>query len=289
MSRLAYAACLLAVFTVGVAVAPWFRATDLSSGAQMLRSLSGPDAVTLSGLPMEEEGLLTPRNIGLALIFIYGVVLYSRRRRTQREREALQFAAPHHGNDNRDIGGIVPAQAAPRALLENPYGSQFDGLDFESRVQCAIEASLRQSRVIGVIHLGLARAGANLATNGELNDHALEMVAQTLRRKIRASDCVRVSGNGQVEVFISLLETRDHLQRISLRLAQGVRELQSETGLALAYQPGCAMYPLDGYCASELSDAAREDALSLQVDRNTIASVPSRSPARLYPGISPAA
>ena len=160
---------------------------------------------------------------------------------------------------------ISPFANAPRALLENPYGAEVAAVDFETRVQCAIEMSLRASRVIGVIHLGLGPSGLHVAAGHMLPATGLERVGEALRDKLRSSDHVRISADGKIDVFISLLATRDHLRKIATRLAHAVREIEVESGLSLVHQPGCAIYPRDGYASSELVQAARENALCVQV------------------------
>lgn len=275
---------IAAVFAAGVSTADWFNLEwlKLSQLSQMIPATAPqlpPPAGGASRSMQVVETWLQPRDVGFALMAALAIVWLILRRKsadiksyagqTRGDLAALDRTAAHMQ--------VTRTVNPPRALLNNPYGAEIQGVDFETRVQCAIEASLRASRVIGVVHLGLGRSGLHVGEGQALSDVGLERVAEALRVKLRSSDHVRVSADGKIEVFISLLATRDHLRKIATRLAQAVREIEPESGLALIHQPGCSIYPRDGYTSVELVDAARENALSLQVEVGHIDATAKRS------------
>ena len=146
----------------------------------------------------------------------------------------------------------------PRNLLEKPFSTEIKGIDFETRVQCAITGSLRHGRVLGVIHLGFRISEVDgTASNAKLLNIRMGAMQKELEANLRSGDCVKITGEGKISVIIPLLASLADLETIAARLYVVAFRAGPELDLPVAYQPGCAMYPIDGYSAAELIEAAR--------------------------------
>ena len=146
----------------------------------------------------------------------------------------------------------------PRHLLRNPYGPETQHLSFEDRVQIAIEASLRESRVIGAICFRVdcfrQIGNAEPQVPGQGN---LEVLAAFFRKQLRLTDCVLITGPDEIMVFISLLDILDHLRSIAGRLAAAAIDGKHLLDWQVSLATGTAMYPIDGYTSSEMIWSSR--------------------------------
>ena len=147
----------------------------------------------------------------------------------------------------------------PRSLLRNPYGPETQHLSFDERVQIAAEASLRESRVIGAIcfRVSLKGGAAQRDVTAPDSQH-LEPLADFFRTRLRSTDCVRITGQDEIMVFVSLLDTLQHLRNITARLVAAVQNCQDLPNLQIGLATGAAMYPIDGYSGAELIASARK-------------------------------
>ncbi|MDP2359117.1 MAG: hypothetical protein Q8M31_24080, partial [Beijerinckiaceae bacterium] len=149
----------------------------------------------------------------------------------------------------------------PRSLIQNPFSNEIEGFDFETRVQWAISGSLRHGRVLGVIHFGFSTGGADVGPASlKLLNIRMIAIQKELKARLRSGDCVKITGEGKISVIIPLLALRPDLERIADRLYVVALKAGAELELPLAYAPGCAMYPIDGYSFAELSQAAEDRA-----------------------------
>lgn len=209
-----------------------------------------------------------PANAGLGLLSILIAVLLLRKQRRKREGRKFEIVTPAQPDSVRGSGygsqyverQVQSAQTrtyveAPRALFENPYGAEYAGLTLNDRVRVAIEASLRASRVIGVIVFHLPRVISNGRTM-EVSERQVEELAALLRSKLRQTDGVVRLGDGSIAVFISLLATKGNLNKIAHRLYTETQQFFISAPASQPLAPGTAMYPIDGYEPEDLIAAA---------------------------------
>jgi hypothetical protein len=170
----------------------------------------------------------------------------------------------------------------PRELLRNPFSAAFDGLGLAERVSIAAEASARAGRRIGTIVLkppaSLAESAAMPVTHQQavdggarqdvrVQDHIqagiFDQVVAHLRSKLRSSDYAGIADGNTIVIFVSLLKTRDDLLAIARRMQVEANAALRASGVAQGIStgsvgtPGIAIYPLDGYDASDLYETAR--------------------------------
>jgi len=151
------------------------------------------------------------------------------------------------------------AVTVPRELLKNPYGPAFNHLSFDERVNIAIEASLRARRVIGVIHFFIDTTHKGEVVRKEDGPGpVMRELAERFRKRLRPSDCVRLMGENEIAVFISLLSNTTDLQSIATRLSRVVTESGLCPAPARLPKAGLAIYPVDGYLGTELIRAAKK-------------------------------
>jgi hypothetical protein len=160
----------------------------------------------------------------------------------------------------------------PRELLKNPFSVAYEGLGLAERVSIAAEASARAGRRIGAIvlnppanfadHASMPALQKDAIAFGETHDTrvpahvqatVLDQVVAHLRSKLRASDYVGLAEWNTIVVFVSLLKTRDDLLTIARRMQVEANAALRSSGLlhgasgGSVWQPGIAIYPLDGY------------------------------------------
>ncbi len=165
-----------------------------------------------------------------------------------------------------------PKVEVPRELLKNPFSVAYKGLGLAERVFIAAEASARAGRRMGAIvlnppanfadHASMLALQKDAIACGETHDtrvpaHAqatvLDQVVAHLRSKLRASDYVGLAEGNTIVVFVSLLKTRDDLLAIARRMQVEANAALRSSGLlhgvsgGSVWQPGIAIYPLDGY------------------------------------------
>ena len=209
------------------------------------------------------DAMLDYAGVGAFCVLVMGCVAFAvrlaRRGRAPRVAQAEQSRAavvlveqPSNANNAGDEA--TEFQKVPRELAHNPYGAEGAHLSFDERVRIAALGSVQAGRVIGAIQFKLApmlEAGDE-STKPELGPIA--NLAERLARNLRRSDGVRVLGPDEIVIFVSLLSRRRELEDISLRL----RRVLTKEGLGdQILHKGIAMYPLDGYTAAEMIEAAR--------------------------------
>ncbi|MCC2097249.1 MAG: hypothetical protein KDJ29_10180 [Hyphomicrobiales bacterium] len=244
-------------------------------------STGRPTTETLSDLvtPRGLNWRLTSTQITMIVFFLWVLTLTciikrmcSWKAAERRERKAIYSAStadnPVTGVNN-GIGDSYLARQAdqasnqavinpPRTLLQNPFGAEHQGLTFEDRVQIAAEASLRHDRVIGAIRFKLGAMTCHSQEAPHPAALSVESLADCFHDRLRATDCIRILGEDDIAVFISLLHTKDDLNRIAARLFAEASALAEQNGLQLTSLPGTAIYPLDGYSGDALMEAAYE-------------------------------
>jgi len=144
-----------------------------------------------------------------------------------------------------------PAEA-PRSLTRNPWHGGDPVLTIDQRVRIAIEASLRHSRVLGVICLQAFAPGRC--------EIAEEQLHKVLRSRLRRTDHVEISTAGDIVeaiVYVPLLRQRTDLEKIAERLRLAVAEMEDNCGVMQVLRPGIALNPIDGYAHADLVAAAR--------------------------------
>ncbi len=164
------------------------------------------------------------------------------------------------------------AQPIPRVLLNNPYDKKIEYLTFEERVQIAIQASVRKSRVIGVIyfHLDFEQTG-NAPGKALQNDDLMAYLTATLEAQLRSSDCVRSISANEIAVFVSLLADTVQLRSITQRLQTALtKALVDRSYQGTQISEGNTLYPMGGYSSTDLIASARHRATS-----NRLASGPT--------------
>jgi len=143
---------------------------------------------------------------------------------------------------------------------------------------------LRHDRVIGVIRFDLSTEATSSSTVSAVLDP--DEIASRFISKLRQTDCVYITDENHVCVFISLLHTRNDLNRIAGRLFADLSNLAESTALKLEFVPGTAMYPLDGYSGEALMEAAlyrikpMTQGITIQSGDHKQLSIPGAAPER---------
>lgn len=245
--------------------------TVIASRSPLASDLGKPAAPSLEQIAQQlsvEPNLIKPTHFAWVLggaFFLIWLLLRSSKILPVRDVKRPNFSSVKGSTVSR-ITVQKSAEApidVPRNLIEKPFSPEIKGVDFEARVQCAIMGSLRHSRVLGVIHLGFHTGeDCGSASNPKLMNIRMGAIQKELEAKLRSGDCVKITGEGEISVIIPLLACKADLERIADRLCVVAIKAGPELDLSVAYQPGCAMYPIDGYSAAELIDAARGRARS---------------------------
>lgn len=224
---------------------------------------------------------LAPPNFGAVLIVsILLTVLLVRRLLVQRRSPLI---APNDGvgakwlTRNVEYAEFKRHLAVPRALLNNPYSSEFPDLTLEQRVAIAAEASARADRRIGAIVIQLSQALEPACCSGQdqpaddvpsviaprpHSQNVLGELEAALRASLRQSDYVGAVNDNSLVIFISLLNTKADLISIAERLEGVAGRTIASLGAPshTVSEPGIAMYPIDGYAAGDLYEVARRRA-----------------------------
>ncbi len=221
-----------------------------------------------------EQSAFKPAYVALGLGGVYFLIwIKRRRRRVAIKNFERKDSLSAYGAEMERIAVQMSLAAPvnlPRNLLENPFSDAIEGVDFETRVQSAITGSERHGRLLGVIHLGFRpTCVGDRAPDSRLRGIRLSAMQEELQVSLRSGDCVKVTGEGKISVIIPLLATRPDLEKIAARLYRVALKAGQELDLPVAYQPGCAMYPIDGYSAAELIEVAQEGALNIRIHSNS--------------------
>lgn len=164
-------------------------------------------------------------------------------------------AAPQHRGDflGADMTEFDVA-AAPRSLTSDPWSGGDPVLTIDQRVRIAIEASLRHSRVLGVIYLQVYAPGGRGLVE--------EKLLAAMKSRLRRTDHVEISSAGviiEAVVYVPLLRQRSDLANIAERLRNAAAAMTQEDAGVQVSRPGIALNPIDGYSRADLVAAARLD------------------------------
>jgi hypothetical protein len=250
-------------------------AAGLALSSSVLGTLVSEDIFSAALIASRRLASSSPNviwGLGGALIMLW---MFRRHNRSAIKNLDREVSLAANGARMQPLAQQIPTAAPieiPRSLIQNPFSDGIDGVDFETRVQWAIAGSLRHGRVLGVIHFEFLTSTVSVgASNSGLLDIRMIAVQKELKAHLRSGDCLRITGEGKISVIVTLLSVRSDLERIAEQLYVVALKAGAELELPLAYLPGCAMYPIDGYSFAELRQAAEDRAARVGVKVTPIA------------------
>ncbi len=155
-------------------------------------------------------------------------------------------------------GGQMDRRATRNIQFWSELGPGGRELTFEERLQFAMTASLREGRVIGVIHFHIRCLEGGDPPKRDLADPGLiDVVADRFRKSLRTTDCVAILAPDEIAIFIAALSSLMDLRAIAGRLSTAALDLDPLSVRFAASDPGIAIHPIDGYSGDNLVASAR--------------------------------
>lgn len=163
----------------------------------------------------------------------------------------------------RDRPAAAPVLDAPgpppRILKRDVLNDPGLAMTLPQRIEAAIALSRTEFRTLGILSIRIGESGD------------LAKAATAVRKSLRATDRAIVAAD-EILVCLPMIVVRSDLDAIAARLSRIVARTwegvtHAPEGAAPAIDIGIAMYPIDGFRAMQLIEAAQANARKLQALR----------------------
>ncbi|MDE2363310.1 MAG: hypothetical protein KGM42_11580 [Hyphomicrobiales bacterium] len=158
----------------------------------------------------------------------------------------------------RDDGRQAANPFAPRDPAASPFHPTTKLADLGHQIEIAAEASVRLSSTVGIVYFDIGAADPAHRRKAARDGKHVQAFVSALRQAVRKTDDVAIFDGRRVVVSICPLKCLEDLRSIADRLSSVARTFGADLKWT-PDAPGYAIYPLNGYCGTELIAAAEAD------------------------------